>query len=305
MVKSHSVLLVGGPDAGKTNFLCRLGLAILEKTGRLHEDGLPAELEYLKTGADKILSGEFAPHTPHEVFNRSVIPVKDANGTETFRGDLVVPDCSGEQWLNIYRKREWSEDWENIISDLCGCLLFVRIDSDETISPLDWVSCEKRLGSPANLPEALGKEGADADTPTQVVMVDWLQCIRRAFTDRVAGSFRPRIGVVITAWDLVQHEQQYSDPTNYLKPEFPLLWQFMLTNTDRFDFATFGVSIVGGNLKDKAGFRKDYLNSDPLKAGYVVHSVKGVVNKSGDLTLPVAWALGLEVQTDRQRSTIP
>ena len=305
MAKSHSVLLVGGPDAGKTNFLCRLGLAILEKTGRLHDNGLPEELEYLKAGADKILSGEFAPHTPHDVFNLSVIPVKDANGAEDFRGDLVVPDCSGEQWLNIYRKREWSEDWENIISDLCGCLLFVRIDSDETVNPLDWVSCEKLLGSPANLPDSLGNQDVETITPTQVVLVDWLQCLRHVFTDRFGGSFRPRIGVVITAWDLVPKEQQYSDPTNYLKSNFPLLWQFMLTNIDRFDFATFGVSIVGGNLNDATGFRKDYLNSDPHKAGYVVHSVKGVLNKSGDFTLPVAWALGLEVETDRQRSTTP
>ncbi|MCK4794448.1 MAG: hypothetical protein KAV87_62545, partial [Desulfobacteraceae bacterium] len=260
---------------------------------------------YLKAGADNILSGAFAPRTPREVFNRTVIPVKDASGAEDFRGRLVVPDCSGELWLDIYRKREWSEDWENIISDLCGCLLFVRIDSDETVNPLDWVSCEKLLCSPANFPDLLGNEEMETITPTQVVLVDWLQFLRRAFTDRVGGSFRPRIGIVITAWDFVPKEQEYSDPGNYLKSNFPLLWQFMLTNTDRFDFATFGLSITGGNLNDATGFRKDYLNSDPHKAGYVVHSEKGVVHKSGDLTLPVAWAMGLEVETDRQRSTNP
>ena len=147
MDKFRSVLLVGGPDTGKTNFLCRLGLAIFEKTGRLHADGLPEELEYLKAGVDKILSGEFAPHTPHDVINRIVIPVKDSIGMKSFRGSLVVPDCSGEQWQNLYRKREWSEDWEDIITDLCSCLLFVRIDSDENVNPLDWISCEKLLGS--------------------------------------------------------------------------------------------------------------------------------------------------------------
>lgn len=305
MTESHSVLLVGGPDAGKTNFLCRLGLAILENTGRLHGDGLPENMEYLKAGADKILSGEFVPRTPQEVFNRTIIPVKDAISPEEIRGNLVVPDCSGEEWLKIYRKREWSEDWESIISDLCGCLLFIRIDSDETINPLDWISCEKLIGLPSNFPDPPENQGEEMVTPTQVILVDWLQCLRLAFTERVEGFFRPRIGIVITAWDLAPKEQQDSEPIKYIESNFPLLWQFMLTNTDRFDFATFGVSIVGGDLNDTSGFRNDYLNSDPREAGYVVHSVKSTINKSSDFTLPVAWAMGLNIETDYLRSISP
>lgn len=299
--KSHSVLLVGGPDAGKTNFLCRLALVIFGKQGRLQADRLPEELEYLRTGADKILTGEFVPHTPHDVLNRSVIPVKEVDSEGDFHGQLVVPDCSGERWLNIYRQREWSEDWETVISDACSCLLFLRVDSDQTIAPLDWVSCEKLLGSPTDVSDSIGNPEAEQIPPTQVVLVDWLQCLRRAFTERVGGSYRPRLGIIVAAWDLVPQDQQDSDPDDYVKLNFPLLWQFKLTNTSRFEFATFGVSIVGGDLNDASGFRKEYLKSDPQKAGYVVHSLRGLISKSSDITIPVAWAMGLEVKIDQQR----
>ena len=74
-----------------------------------------------------------------------------------------------------------------------------------------------------------------------------------------------------------------------------------MTNADHFDFATFGISIVGGDLNDASGFRKEYLNGDPQKAGYVVYSNKGMIKNSSDLTLPIAWAMGLELDTKDQR----
>ena len=53
-----SVLLIGGPDAGKSNFLFRLWIALSDGGGILQKDGLPAEAEYLQTGADRLLEGE-------------------------------------------------------------------------------------------------------------------------------------------------------------------------------------------------------------------------------------------------------
>lgn len=293
MEARRAVLLVGGPDAGKTNYLVRLWLAIDRKIGRLQADRSPDDLEYLMSGAEIQLGGKFVPHTPREVNNRSVIPVRDANTTEGVSGTLIVPDYSGEEWMEIYRKREWSEDWESLISDVCGCLLFVRVDSNQLVSPLDWVTCEKTFSS---VPAAMSYS-PESGTPTQAVLVDWLQCLRQAFTDRVGGHFRPRIGIVIAAWDLVPADRQADGPDRYLAAEFPMLEQFMQSNTDRFNFGVFGVSIFGGDPENEPDFLAKYLN-DPIKAGYVIQSVNGVVNRSGDLTLPVAWAMGFQDEID-------
>ena len=47
----EAVLLIGGPDAGKSNFLFRLWIAIDAGQGALVKDGLPSELDYLSGGA--------------------------------------------------------------------------------------------------------------------------------------------------------------------------------------------------------------------------------------------------------------
>ena len=98
--------------------------------------------------------------------------------------------------LSVYRTRQWSDEWESKIQDGCGCLLFVRVDSKELKAPLDWMNCPTHFGS--QLPSAAVETDDDGKEkpPTQVVLVDWLQFLRKAFTNRVGGTYRPRIGLL-------------------------------------------------------------------------------------------------------------
>lgn len=300
----RSVLLIGGRDAGKSNFLFRLWIAIDEGAGALAKDGLPASVEYLRAGAERLLEGEFAARTHPEVHERVEVPVKSSSSGK-LRGMLVVPDVPGEQILAIYRNREWSPVWEELISRQCACLLFVRAGSDEVVTPLDWATCFEMYGGVIGAQQSAKQDqvastnhpaGSDEDQthehPTQVVLVEWLQFLRRAFTAVVGGSFRPRIGVVISAWDMVPKEQQPNGPAAYLRDNFPMLHQFLEANGDRFEFQVFGVSIVGGDLKNDEEFRQSYLQGRPQDFGYVVQSLSGELIKSDDTSLPVAWALG-------------
>jgi len=137
MKENRSVLLIGGPDAGKSNYLFRFWMAISRGGGSLVSDGLPDDVEYLRAGADALLQGNFAPRTSTEVHNRSHVPVTSSRGA----GHLIVPDCSGETWMEVYNKREWSLDWDELISDRTGCLLFIRAGSDRIVQSLDWIIC--------------------------------------------------------------------------------------------------------------------------------------------------------------------
>ena len=285
----HSVLLIGGPDAGKTNYVFRLWLAIKSNVSFLHSERLPDNLEYLEAGASDLLRGDFAPHTPSDVHNQCVIPIRYSNASGETCGDLIVPDCSGEQWLGIYRKREWTEKWDQLIKEGCGCLLFVRVDSDQIVAPLDWISCAALYGKPLDE----GAPDPESIAPTQIVLTDWIQCLRQAFTAKVRGQYRPRIGVIVGAWDLVPEDRKALGPTAYIAKEFPLLGQFMEANEESFQFAVFGLSVVGGDLKNEPAFRKSYLDGEPLSSGYIVHSLDESVVSIPDLTVPVAWALGL------------
>lgn len=295
------VLLVGGPDAGKTNYLVRLWIALRSGTGCLRADGLPEDVEYLNEGAQALLSGEFVPRTSREVHAHNLIPIRTSPGPSDFRGRLVIPDCSGEEWLLIHRTREWSDRWEQAIPSLLGCLLFVRAGSDEIHAPLDWVNCMSYFGTLENLPDTIESADGGFQMPTQAVLIDWLQCLRSAVTAYGAGSRRLRVGVMVAAWDRVPKDQR-DDPRAYVAANFPMFDHFVLSNTDRFAVECFGVSVVGDDLEHAPGFRAEFLRGSPTHAGYVIHSLGKSPVIAGDHTIPLAWAMGLDTLAPPDRA---
>jgi Double-GTPase 1 len=290
--QQRSVLLIGVPDAGKTNFIFRFWLRLDLGDGILKKAALPDDMEYLKTGADHLLNGDFAPRTAHDVIDRTEIPVKTTSEGHEFLGKVVVPDLPGEQTLTVFRSRQWASHWEDEIRQGCGCLLFVRVDSDELVAPIDWVNCPANFGAPVPHVEPAKDDTGKVKPPTQVVLVEWLQFLRKAFTAKVGGAYKPRIGIVVSAWDLAPNDQKADGPVAWVKGNLPLLSQFIRSNDEDFEFAYFGVSVASGDLKEDASFKAAYLKGNPRKAGEVVHDLNGTVETSSDVTLPVAWALG-------------
>jgi hypothetical protein len=286
-----SVIVVGGRDSGKSNFIFRLWVAINEGCSAIRSNGLPDQLDYLKTGAESLLKAEFAQRTQHGVASVNVIPFSLAHGGAEHAGNLIVPDCQGERWTDVFTKREWSGEWEQRITDPCGVLIFVRAASNEIVPSISWLECEQLFGT--ILPE--GEVPPEFVAPTQVVITDLIQFFGKAFMDRLGHGYKPRIALVISAWDLVPHDRQAAGPVDYIAREFPLLAQFISANDDRFEFAAFGVTIAGGDFDKQPGFREKVLGPDsphPLAGGYVIHESNGAPAQESDLTIPVAWAMG-------------
>jgi hypothetical protein len=296
MSDERSVWLVGGPDAGKSNYLFRTWLAIRAQRGLLVSAGLPDDVEYLNTGSAELTSGKFASHTSLGTHIQNVIPVRTRDIEPPITGALVIPDYSGEDWLAIYTNRRWSADWESRIPSLSGCLIFLRAGSSHVISPLDWMQCFQVFGQPVDLNAQ--PAAAEYHSPTQVVIIDWLQCVREAIREQAIQGNRLRVGIVISAWDLVPQEQQQELPSQYVHNTFPLLSQFVESNERDFEFATFGVSIAGADFIRSEGFLQQYLSGIATDFGYVVHEFGGLT-RSPDHTLPIAWALGVSMHAQR------
>jgi hypothetical protein len=56
------------------------------------------------------------------------------------------------------------------------------------------------------------------------------------------------VAVVVSAWDLVGEAQL--EPKEWMRREMPLLSQFLQTNQETFESRIYGVSALGGNIKD-------------------------------------------------------
>jgi hypothetical protein len=291
-VGKPAVMLIGGPETGKSNFLFKAWMYIDSGSGLIEKDErLPLDAEYLQEGAESQLRGKYAGHTSHEVQVVSEIPIRLRSDKEK-KALLLVPDIDGEQINRVFRARKWSAEWESLLTETTAYLLFVRVNSQQTVAPLDWISCHQLYSGAAApvAPEQNVAEGATpAEMPTQVVFVDWLQFIAQALHDKYPHPLRPRVGIIVTAWDAVAVDFKFG-PSDWIKENFPLLHQFCMSNQKTFEFAFFGSSIFSGDPETNPDFADELSHKDPRSLGYVRHPPNNLESK--DFTMPMAWALG-------------
>ncbi|WDH19918.1 hypothetical protein [Pseudomonas chlororaphis] len=317
----RSIVLIGGPDSGKTNYLARLWPSFQRKKGALRADRIPEDISYVDGAVEHLMKGEFAPRSDRnlEVGRADFsIDVRAGHGTGDLR-TLMVPDISGELWTKTVSTSEIPADWLSVLQEAEGAILFVRHGSDQTVQPMDWVVARSVLNlfageetvtdtadSSHTQPDAVGSsqeqseaeateeseesEHCHEDLPTQVLLCELLRYLNLLLADRADGS-APKVSIVVAAWDLVDPELKAEGPLKYLEREYPL-FAGRLSCEGRLDIKVFGVSIVGGDLNDDPTFRAQYLEKHISEQGYVSVQESDSVQTVEDVTLPIAWAAG-------------
>jgi hypothetical protein len=128
--------------------------------------------------------------------------------------------------------------------------------------------------------------------PAQVGFCELFRYLTLTLANRPDGG-RPRLAVMVTAWDMLDPEAKAAGPMRYLEEQFPM-FAGRLKTPGRLDVEVFGMSIVGGNLRGPANkrFRDSLKKRDLSEVGYTAVVRDGVVVQDPDVTLPLAWALG-------------
>src|SRR5947209_2715122 len=106
----RSVVLLGGPDSGKTNYVGRVWPALDGGQGALRAAHQPTNIKFVLEVADHLFAGHFAPRTEFTDKRRDfeVVVAERGSGVET---SIVVPDISGELWLNAVNDCGMTTDW--------------------------------------------------------------------------------------------------------------------------------------------------------------------------------------------------
>jgi hypothetical protein len=279
---NNSIVLLGGPDSGKTNYVGRVWPALDEGNGSLHAAEQPEDIRFVLDVTDHLNSGSFAPRSEHADERRDfeVIVAAEKGGERT---TIVIPDISGELWLNAAEQGEVSSELMDEMRVANGALLFIRVSSEADVRPLNWVTSK-------NLLAKLGNEH-DKGLPTQVMVCELLRFLENTLSERPDGD-PPRLSVVVSAWDLVDPEKFKLGPKAWLEREYPLI-AGRLDDIEWVDIRVFGLSVVGGDLKVDASCRDDVQENGLDGRGWVaVEGDDGVWQKDSDLTLPIAWAVG-------------
>jgi hypothetical protein len=258
---NNSLIMIGQPDSGKSNYLGRTWEEI--RAGDRALSLVDAkDIEYLEELLSHLLHGSFAPRSDKNIeLSRHdiALTVKRRNVDESF--ELIVPDVTGELWKGAVANSDLPQEWMDSLEEAKGALLFLRVGSEENHQPLDWVTSR-------NLLRLLGSPGAEVATPTQVVYSELLRFLQVKLGKRSAGA-RRKVAVVITAWDRLDPEYRLRPPIEYLKKEFPLL-AGRIENISGLEVRLFGMSVVGGDLDNDEEFRSRFRNGDIKDFGYTV-----------------------------------
>lgn len=279
----RSVVLLGGPDSGKTNFIGRLWSALDAREGALVAVGQPDDIRFVLDTADHLFQGHFAPRTQvtdgRRDFEVTVAPA--AGGAEA---DILIPDVHGELWRKAVISSEIPTEWMNELEGADGALLFVRVGSDLNVRPLDWVVSRALL-------QKVGHPEDQVTLPTQVMLCEIVRFLELSLKKRPDGT-NPRLSLVVAAWDAVDAGKFAQGPVAYIKREYPML-AGKLADTQKLEVKVFGLSIVGGDLTADDAFRAEYLEAGMDGHGWVAtQEANGGWQKNPDLTLPVAWVIG-------------
>jgi hypothetical protein len=282
-MNKNCIIVLGGPDSGKTNYIGRLWLALKSRRHALISTKVPPSIDYVLDTADNLCAGRFAPRSEHTEARRDFeIEVGTVDGQVT--AEVVVPDISGELWKSAVETAELEVNWMEALEEAGGALIFVRVGSPKNIDALNWVTSAPLLAT-------LGKK-TKMGTPTQVMLCEFLRFLELKLASR--GNERPpRVAVVVAAWDSLDDATCAKGPEQFLAKNYPL-FAGRLKDT-HLNTKVFGLSIVGGDLENNEAFREHFLESSIDDHGWV--TAKGDSDakwsKNPDLTLPIAWAVGL------------
>lgn len=275
-----SVLMVGGPSSGKSNYLARLWAALDGQEGSLIAPTMPNRIAYVRSLVAFLEQAKFVPKSDPSIENPGhdlsiVVAKKSAPENAT---EILIPDVLGEVWKKAVATSELPFDWYERLKGASGALLFVRVHSEENCPALDAVNSQKLIRAVGHDPTKIN------EIPTQVALAELLRILEDNLT-REHG--RPRVAVVVSAWDKLSDGEQDAGPLMYLANEFPL-FAGRLKDEHRVDVRVFGLSVLGGDVVDEQ-FRQDILANGIQGRGYTVCD-DGI--RLADVTVPLQWILG-------------
>lgn len=296
-MNDRTQLLVGLPESGKSTFIGALAyIARKAKAPLMRLANLGPNDERVNRLSNNWLSYE-APERTHRAGEETVaLSLVDSETKQTCT--LALPDLAGESFERQWRDRECTPSYFEIASQTNSVLLFVhagRIVEPTRIETALAIDQGTEPEGTANGQVAASEtedHAADDDVPppTQVALVDLLQCL-------VNPPFAARkltVGVLISAWDIVARLQQRPgeperSPDEWIKTRLPLLDQYIRSSPDIITSKVWGVSAQGVDYEDEAALEE--VKESVRKPEERIRLVSDQEEPTNDLTTVVAWLL--------------
>jgi len=276
-------LLIGLPGTGKSTFLAALWFEAERGETQWAISDLGPDLEHLNALTDRWLRCDAIERSA--LGREAIVSMQFADRESRQIVRVFFPDLAGETFEDQWVSRHCSKEYFEIARETDRVLLFIhpqKLRQGERIEDFLEVAGEEREGKA----EALEVPRQPERDPTQVILVDLLQIL----TWPPISHDSLKVAVLLSAWDLVEREQQAGGvprvgPDRWFSNQLPLLDQFLKSNADCVQFRVFGVSAQGGDYEDANEREKLLQMANPVeRIGMVASGSRG-----HDLTAPLTW----------------
>ena len=303
-------LLIGLPGSGKTTFIGALWQSVItgEVAGGLRLTAPSGDSTHLNQ-----IGGTWARAEEQERTKRGFGLYLEM----TLEGDelsepqtMLLPDLPGDSMKDWLVERQWPQEFDEYVRRTDAVALFVHPDMTPPISLREAITAvpwghdagvaslgasegtneeEPERGPAVPAEEARGSEGATGaprdwtprDVPEPVQIVDLLDLVLM----RLSKPSPVSVGIVVSAWDLVEDEGVHGSPEDWLTSELPLLKQYLDSNASDLRSRIYGVSAQGDALPNAAESLLAFRRATERLI------VVGPETTRHDITAPLRWLM--------------
>ena len=280
-IKENTIMIIGGPNAGKTHFGGQLFGRLNARTEHFKMTSQPEDLTIFKEVWDQLNEGKSAGHTSVNMHKTLEMHIEDNDGKKSV---FTFPDYGGEQIKSMVNDRRINKTWKEQIEKSNSWLLFVRLDE---IVPVEDVA---NRGIPEQ--KILDLRGTDeqpmvlSDIAFYTELLQMLLFAKQVSTKIPINS--PKLSVVISCWDLLTKKEQKELPKDVLSKKLPGFYNFLQTTWASEHLQVIGLSSTEKSLSNDNP-DMDFIKKGPENFGYII-SDSG--EKFKDLTLTIASFIG-------------
>jgi len=273
------VVLLGGPNSGKTHFAGQLYGRLRCRAGVLHlrPGGTPKDLSALEDVLNSLEEGHAAQHTHADTWAEITLPVSDEHGAAS---DVRWPDYGGEQLLSVFEKRSLTDAWQTRLTSASGWIVLIRLASETTYS-----DAMEQLLAPADTGRQVSARATRWDANAQ--WVELLQILLHAGGHGTAQRInQPKLAIMLSCYD--ELGAGAVAPSHVLRERLPLLASFVANVWRPESVSVWGLSALGQTL-DENSHNEDFIDKGPEAHGWIVPPEGGP--HDADLTKPLSWLL--------------